>query len=325
MGHRMSSLPVVQYCGQAGKLNERYGSGRAAVMSTYFHALCAGSIHTPQLKAKLTAEELEEVADWHKPGTIELYDGEVVLDYASADKELEVMLTDDGEHTYSTDKAISIGHLDFAWGRKFRGQLVAFVADIKKSEWTIASPNSLQLAAYGWAYASLIGADAYVPGVWAATEGKYIWGDWVDLQDPDSLDVWLQIKHAALNNGEFATGPHCRNCFARLHCPEFLFPPNVDKLATFSEGHEPTPEELADAYLAAQAMEDIAKRLKDNVKEYGRRGVEIRAADGRRLTYSQRNGKESADVKALKVDYPELADKYIKRGEPFLFPSWSKS
>lgn len=323
-GHRMSHLPVAQFCGVAAPLSERYGAGRAAVVSSFFHAVCAGSASAPALRAKLTDEELEEVGAWHKPATVVLYDGAVTLDYASAEKELEVMLTEDGEHTHVADKAITIGHLDFAWARDYEGRRVAFVADIKKSRWTVSSPNTLQVQAYGWAYAKLIGADAFVPGIWAAEEGEWMWGDWVDLNDFDAIDVWARIKHAALNNGEANTGPHCRNCYARMHCPEFLFPKDdrLNALVAFSEGIEPTPLQVADAYLAAQAMEDIAKRIKENAKEYARRGGEIVAADGRKLVMSERQGRAGFDVKALKAEAPELAAKFATRGEPYVVPMW---
>ena len=325
-GHRMSHLPVAQFCGQAPTLSERYGAGRAAVVSSYFHALCAEASSLPELRAKLTPEELEEVGEWHKPATIQVPGIEemVTLDYATAERELEVMLTSDGEHTYVADKAITVGHLDFAWQRTTGGMLVAYVADIKKSKWTVSGPDSLQLMSYGWAYSRLIGADFFVPGIWAATEGEWIWGEWVDMTDLDSIDIWLRIKHAALNTGEANIGPHCRNCYARLHCPEWLFPEHdrLNAMAAFAEGREPTSTEVADAYLAAQAMEDIAKRLKDNVKEYGRRGLPIVAADGRKLVMSERAGRAGFDLKGLTAEAPELAAKFKTKGEPYVVPMW---
>ncbi len=322
MGVRMSHLPVAQYCGQAAPLSDKYGAGRAAAMSTYFHAVCAGASTVNALAAKLTPEELAEVAEWHPPQTIQLYDGAVTLDYDSAEKELEVMLDDQGEHTHVAEKAITIGHLDFAWQRSYQGRSVVLVADIKRSRWTVSDPNSLQVLAYGWAYAKKLGADAFVPGIWAAIEGQWLWGDWVDMTDLDSLDLWDRIRHAALNTDEAATGPHCRNCWARLHCPEYLFPKDTaGTLAAFAEGHEATPVEVADAYLAAQAMEDIAKRIKDNAKEWARRGNEIVAADGRRLVMSERQGRETVAVADLRKKFPEAAS-LIKRGEPYVVPAW---
>ncbi len=323
-GARMSALPVAQYCGQAAALSEKYGAGRAAAMSSFFHAVQAKSPNVNALAAKLTPEELEEVGQWHPIETIELYDGEIVLDYASADKELEVMLDDQGEHTYVAEKAITIGHLDCAWQRHYRNLNVVFVQDIKRSEWTVTDPHSLQILAYGWAYAKKLGADAFVPGIWAAVEGKHIWGDWFDMNDLDSLDLWDRIRHAALNTDQAATGPHCRNCWARLHCPEFLFPVHdrMNAMAAFAEGVEPTREQVADAYLAAQAMKDISDALKERVKEWSRRCGEVVAADGRRLVMSERQGRETVSVASLRKEAPELADKLVKRGEPFVVPMW---
>lgn len=322
-GVRMSHLPISQFCGQAAPLSEKYGAGRAAVMSSFFHATCAFAPEAKTLALQLTPEEMEEVGTWHPPGTIQLYDGEVTLDYESADKEMEVMLDDRGAYTEVAEKAITIGHLDFAWFRNVRGRNVVFVADIKKSKWTVSGPDSLQILAYGWAYAQKVGAEAFVPGIWAAQEGEWIWGDWFDMTDLDSLDLWQRIRFAALNAGEANTGPHCRNCYARMHCPEYLFPSNsMVTMGVFSEGHTPTPQEVADAYLSAQAMEDIAKRIKDNAKEWARRGNEIIAADGRKLIMSERNGRAGFDVKGLKAVHPELAEQFVTRGEPYVVPMW---
>lgn len=325
MGHRMSSLPVAQFCGKAAPLSEKYGAGRAAVMSSYFHAACAFDPKAKTLALQLTPEDLEEVKEWHSPQTVRLYDGAITLDYESAEKELEVALNAQGEYTEAPalETAITIGHLDFAWPKLFNGRTVVFVADIKKSKWTVSGPDSLQILTYGWAYAKKVGAEAFVPGIWAAQEGEWIWGDWFDMTDLDSLDLWQRIRHAALNDGDANTGPHCRNCYARMHCPEYLFPKDTTgALAAFSEGREPTPLEVADAYLSAQAMEDIAKRIKDNAKEHARRGGEIIAADGRRLVMSERAGRAGFDAKGLAAKHPELAKEFVTRGEPYVVPMW---
>jgi hypothetical protein len=144
------------------------------------------------------------------------------------------------------------------------------------------------------------------------------------MLDLDSLDLWDRIRHAALNTGEANTGPHCRNCWARLHCPEYLFPAHdrMNAMAAFAEGVEPTSQQVADAYLSAQAMEDIAKRIKDNAKEWARRGGAIVAADGRKLVMSERQGRETVSVSALRKEAPELAAKLVNRGEPYVVPAW---
>ncbi len=323
-GVRMSHLPISQFCGQAAPLSDKYGAGRAAVMSSFFHATCAFGPKAKELALQLTPEEHEEVGTWHAPGTVKLYDDSVTLDYESAEKELEVMLDAQGEYTEDPEKAITIGHLDFAWPRVVVERPVVFVADIKKSKWTVSGPDSLQILTYGWAYAKKVGASAFVPGIWAAQEGEWIWGDWFDMTDLDSLDLWQRIRFAAQNTGEANTGPHCRNCYARMHCPEYLFPNDgrMGALAAFAEGREPTPLEVADAYLSAQAMEDIAKRIKDNAKEWARRGNEIIAADGRRLIMSERAGREGFDLKRFKTVHPELAGNFSTRGEPYVVPMW---
>lgn len=332
MPHRMSSLPLTQFCGQAPVIRaQRSGSAdRAAIQSSYFHALCAGRTdETARLRPALTEEELTDAESWHKPATctLDYPQGKVVLDYADAETELEVMIGADGETVADAAQAITVGHLDFAWPIAYAGRRVVFVADIKRSAWTVRNPNSLQLLAYGWAACKRWGADAFVPGIWAAQEGEWSWGDWHDLDPFDSQDLWLRIRHAALNDGPASTGPHCRNCFARLHCREFVFPKPetaAGALAVFAEnGPEPTPESVADAVLWAQSIKDVAERVLDNAKEYARRGNKVLTADGREYRVSMRQGRETADIKRLKADLGEDAKKYLRRGESFPYPSWS--
>jgi hypothetical protein len=336
--HRMSSLPVTQYCGQSPVIRARYSgtAERPAVQSSYFHALCAGrSEEAARLRPQLTPEELEETESWHKPQecNVDWLERESVsfrLHYDDADKELEVAIRDDGESCEADDpRVMTVGHIDFAWLRRTPEYNVALIADIKRSAWTVATPNSLQLLTYGWAYSKRVGADGFIPGIWAATEGTWTWGDYVSMHELDNLDLWWRIQHAATNHGPASIGPHCRNCFARLHCPEWSLPNSersANALAVMQEsslGKEPSPEAMADAVLWAQSVKDVADRVLDNAKEYARRGNKITTLDGREFKVTMRQGRETADLKALKKDLGPEAQKYLRRGEPFPYPSWS--
>lgn len=328
--HRMSSLPLTQFCGQSPVIRAQFSgtADRPAVQSSYFHAVCAGrSEEAARLRPQLTPEQLEETDAWHKPAECQVDWGDSVfaLEYEHADKELEVVIRDDGESCAADDpRAMTIGHLDFAW--HFQGRNVALIADIKRSAWTVATPNSLQLLAYGWAYAKRTGAEGFIPGIWAAIEGTWTWGDYVSMSDFDNIDLWWRIQHAATNDGPASIGPHCRNCFARLHCPEWTFPSSersANALAVMQEGAEVTPVSMADAVLWAQSVKDVADRVLENAKEYARRGNKVATADGREFRVSMRQGRETADIKALKKDLGAEAQKYLKRGESFPYPSWS--
>lgn len=331
----MSSLPVTQFCGQSPVIRARYSgtAERPAVQSSYFHAVCAGrSEEAARLRAMLPPEELEETEAWHKPqdAVLDYPQGTINLDYASAHKELEVAIRDDGEPCKADDaRVLTVGHLDFAWVREYAGETVAFIADIKRSAWTVTNPNSLQLLAYGWAFSKDVGATVFVPGIWAATEGTWSWGDWVPMNAFDNIDLWWRIQHAATNDGPASIGPHCKNCFARLHCPEWVFPSSersAGALAILQEsalGKEPSAVEMADAVLWAQSVKDVADRVLDNAKEFARRGNKVATADGREFRVTMRQGRETADIKQLKKDLGDEAQKYLRRGESFPYPSWS--
>lgn len=331
MGHRMSSLPLTQFCGQAPAIREKFSGSadRPAVQSSYFHAVCAGRAEeAARLRPQLTPEQLEDVDGWFKPApcVLEYPEGKISLDYADATKELEVRIDEDGEWCEDPIKAMSVGHLDFAWTREYGGARVAFIADIKRTKWTVRDPNSLQLLAYGWAYSKFIGADAFVPGIWAAQEGEWAWGDWVSMSELDNLDLWWRIRHAATNTGPASTGPHCRDCFVRLHCPQFVFPEAPEQLrhlSVFSEnGPEPDPVNVADAVLWAQSVKDVADRILENAKEYAKRGNEVRAADGRKWSVTMRAGNSYLDRKKLDKEHPGLAEQYMRKGNPYPVATW---
>ena len=96
IGVRMSALPTSQFCGQAALLDR--GAGRAAAMSTCWHAVCAQAPGNAALLAALTDEEAEEVLGWERPKIVDLPPGcdPPALDYDNAETELEVTFDEQG-------------------------------------------------------------------------------------------------------------------------------------------------------------------------------------------------------------------------------------
>ncbi len=329
MGARMSALPIAQYCGQAPILGEKHGAGRAAAMSSAFHALCAGD---PSKLAFLTAHEKEEIATWKMPADIERPLAPIngkkrgeLLTYANSDKEMLVGLDTWGGFTLEPKQAVTLGHLDFAWACD---DGVALIVDIKKSIWTTPEgPESLQLHAYGLAYAELRGCDAYIPGLWIADEGEYLFAkEAVDLASPRARELWRQIDHAAMNDGGFATGPHCRNCWSRLHCQEYVMPVATGQslafLKPFAEGFE-FPDNSFDVWQELKRAEEVVEKCKDNLKEAVRRGVTqvIDHEKNQQWAQIEMPGRKTLDRKALEADGVDLG-KYEKQGAPYVTPRW---
>lgn len=276
IGHRMSSLPVVQYCGRAGELGQM-GAGRAAAQSSAFHALCAKSDNADELCSRLTDDEYREILQWRKPGDVDLGKGRVLL-YSKAEKELAVALDASGSYVDpSSPDAVTIGHFDFGWVVEMHGVKLAYVADIKRSEYTVAEGvDSLQLHAYGLAYATKHTCDGYVVGIWAAIEGQWQWSEIIDLETRDAADIARRVVRAATNSSrEFAMGPHCRKCYGRFRCPAWLIPPELaqSSIGALTEGGELTDEKAAELLLLIQRDEDTRDQVLKSLKDYaGQRG-----------------------------------------------------
>lgn len=319
-GNRLSLLDQARYCGQAPLLSSEHGVGRYATLSRAFHAMCAGEPDAEHLTDLLDESELETLRRLHRPTDVDVHDA--TLTYAEAEKEVPVGLGHFGEYVDPEDEErLTQGTLDFAWLKRVNGHKVAYVADIKLSEWTAsADPNSLQLAGYAMAYADKMGADYYVTGVFHAIEGTWHWGEMVDPMGPEAARALRQIKAAVENIGEgYVTGPHCRTCYGRMHCPEHLLPAmnTGTPLDELSEG-EPSQEAALEAILHAKRLEDAAKKLKDFAQEYVRRNGPIEdPQSGKRYLMTMTKGRESVSVKDLRAALGDEANKYIKRGKPY--------
>lgn len=321
VGNRISLLPVSRYCGLAAKLSEEHGAGRAAAMSSAFHAQAAGATDAKAKLAQLTPKELAEISNWTKPTPAVVLDN--VLTYEAADKEQAVGLTKDGEWAESGE-VLTCGTLDFAWVRDG----VAYVGDMKKSRWTTSGPDSLQLLTYGWAWAKKHGCHSFCVGLWIIEDAEWQWSDKVyRVDDFDALDLWSTIAHAASNNdGQASFGAHCQSCYARLHCPEWTLPAAMADtvLGAVAHGGELSSDKLAEAVEYVQRIKGVIERVEEQAKESVRRGIPvIHPATGKSWKPSPTKGRESLDQQALFAAMPE-ARRFVKRGESFFTFRWSK-
>lgn len=331
VGNRISLLPISEFCGKAPILSEQYGAGRAAAMSSAFHALQAGAENAGALMSRLTDAEREEIAGWHSPATL-MIDG-VPLDYATSEKEVEVVLQD-GELDI-------VGHVDFAWvatsvlhdadGALAEGPRVAYVADIKKSVWTTADgPESLQLHGYGMAYAKARGCMAYVTGLWCATEGEWLWTkEMVVLDSERGRNILERIKCAAENRSdEASTGEHCGRCWSRMHCPEYLLPAALGEtwLAPVTEGGDIS---LVDASFIHKlgALEKMIDVAKEQAKAAVKRGL-LRVRDpetGKIWAPVETKGRVSVDAGRLKAELGDDAKRFMRQGATYDQYRWIKA
>lgn len=325
MGNRMSSLPIARFCSGAGKLGEIFAAGRAAAMSTAFHALASGADGAGDLINLLSDTEKEEVSGWNIPEDVALDDGEV-LSYAAATCEEAIMMDGNGEFTESEDEAVSKGHPDMYWIVEHKRDdddpaplRVCYLADMKKTEFSAADGlESLQLMAYALTLASKYQCDEFAVGVWVITDGTWDWSDRYSMEDFDKTAAILaQVIAAAKNtDGEFCVGPHCRDCWDRLHCKEWLLPfgDPAAKLAAFAKEGGITPDNALEAIEYAQGAKRVLDAVLETLKAYSKLSKGVSDGKGKiwKEVYSK-GGKTKFNttrlLEKLEVDDP----KYLSR------------
>lgn len=325
-GHRMSSLRVARFCGQAPRLSEQSGSERAAAMGSAFHALTAGARNAEALLSRLTADERAEVESWEPPALLK-YDnpgfGAAWCIYEDAKKEVAVGLDSWGFWADPADGGWCIpGHIDMGWAGENDEHDHVVVGDVKKTRWTtVEGPDSLQLHAYGRAWAMKNKARHYLPAIWIADEGRWWVGDWVDLQSARADELWSLIYYAATNQGEYARGPHCRDCYGRLACPAYAL--GAKELEPPPPGSDPV---AFGKYLSGlRAARELSEAAEDNLRAMVIRGeAEVADANGMVWTPKRVAGRETVDSKRLRAELGDAAANFIKRGEPYERFEWRK-
>lgn len=319
-GARMSVLPMAQRCGRAAELSS-ISSTENALMGTAWHAsnLQPGSEAAIAALAKLTDEERAEVESWHKPTDIETPHG--WFRYADCEKELELGLDASGEYCDpASPDCITVGHLDMGLvlDHPEHGRC-AYVPDAKRSEWTSADgPETLQLHAYGRAFASLHWCDSYVTGVWACIEGRWWWAERaIGMRSDEGRAIAERIVRAAMHvGGPYVVGSHCRGCYGRWHCPGWLMPPEMvhTQLGPLTGDFERNDQNMLELLVAMQRMEDTAKKAKDALKEWAlKRGGIPDPSTGKKWGAVVMPGRTSFDQKAAAADGVDLA-RYMKAG-----------
>ncbi len=316
MSHRMSSLPVAQYCGRSATLGAKYGAGRRAIMGRAFHAECAGDPSTAQLMLGLSPAERNELLTWHKPADVEV--GGETLRYEDAVKEQEV-------HIGIETPTSIVGHVDFYW---IAGNDL-FVGDIKATKWTTSGPDSLQMLAYGLGLAMAHGCDRFTCGLWIATDGEWQWMDrFIEMTEADAL--YWRIKAAAEMEDEAITGEHCENCYGRMHCNEYLLPAEFGSsdLASLAEpGYVLTNDVASWLVHIVQRQEKVVAVAKKQLQEFARRQGGIKDPEtGKVWAPTEQQGRESVlSVKDLREQLGSEAEQYISRGKPFNRFMWRKA
>lgn len=307
MANRCSSLPISQFCGQAPKLSALAGAGRMAIMGRAFHGRCAGSPDWRVLWERLTKEEQAEVDTWRSPTLCWLKgageDGrDVALNYDYATKEFPLGLLEDGSYCAKDDpRAVTHGTCDMFWIVPTKWGRIAYVPDIKRSEWTVADgPESLQILAYAYAIMSKFDCVGFCAGIWAAKEGTWWWGPVLTWDEhPEELLLILRRIVAAGRNDDpdHAMGSHCRSCYGRTHCPAWLpTGTQVEELAPFAvPGAIVSSEDALRLLILKQRAEDLAERATKLLKEHAAKHPVLNEDGTKKWARVEMQGREAFD------------------------------
>lgn len=327
MKARMSSLPLLQHCGQAQIMSARGAGGTNSAIGIAFHAKCSGAENAAELIARLTDEAQAELAQLIPPQPVVAAEG-AMLHYQDARKEVPVGLNAMGAYVEKdSDESILDGTCDLYWTLETGGKKLVYVADIKKSSFAVPDgARTLQAIGYAIAICSKEEADGYLTGIWDATEGRWEWTPYVDAWSEEAERNLDRVIGAAKNyNGEFVVGPHCSSCYGRAHCPQYLLPPELceSSLAPFTEPGALTHENALEALVLAKRALDLGKRVEDLVKAYARDQGGLRDAQrGKVWTPVRCKGKASLDRRSLERDQPEIIEKYTIFGADYEQWKW---
>jgi hypothetical protein len=331
---RSSQLGISRFCGKAAQLGEGRGAGRAAAMSTAFHALMADSPHASDLIALLTKDEQEKLRSWKKPEPLVLVESDdaavrVELDYRKALRELLVGLDENGDYADPTKQDVLVrGHVDCAWIVDLPTMRVAYVTDWKKSEFTCTEgPDDPQILSYSMAVADRYLCHAYVPAIYSLEEGQWSFGELTELGSTRHAAHWQLVRAAAQNDGEFATGPHCLSCWSREHCPEFLLPAaafNGTELEPFTKPGALTPDVAISALMKAKALQKVCESVIENVKAYATHNRVYDSTTNKVYKPVMVSGRTTLDRAALEYHMGDKLRNYEKKGAPFVQMKWVK-
>jgi hypothetical protein len=326
----MSSLPIAQYCGLSPKIGEVHGAGMAAAQSTAFHAMLAGDPSAASLISALPEDLQNELAEWVDPWG----DGELAIPHPlRCDRwpEMVLALPDAVELEVTLGDDASVGHLDMGWepidcdGGKF-----VTICDAKRTRYT-SSLDSLQLDAYGMAYADMHGADGYMVGIYVIDEGRFIWRSEPTITGSFDGMLIRERLMAATATEETRTGPHCADCYSAQYCHEYMTPAlsvMADKagrraVTVMADDYagELTGEDVSMLLDLSRAAKMIATAAMAKAKGYVTAGGLVEDSSGKR--WSLRGGgkpSERFEVKRFRAENPDIVARYTV--QCVTSPSW---
>jgi hypothetical protein len=148
---------------------------------------------------------------------------------------------------------------------------------------------------------------------------------------PAEHQALLARIRAAVSRPRIACpGDWCGSCRQSVYCPAWLARAKV-ALTVFAAEMQPGDAGADTLEITNENAGALAVRLKmvkaahdlasEQLKHFVRHGGRC-VVDGKEYYLGQRDGRETANVAALKAD--GLGEKYVKKGEPYEMPGWRK-
>ena len=134
--------------------------------------------------------------------------------------------------------------------------------------------------------------------------------------------LMARIKAAAGRPPVACPGDWCGACRQRLYCPAWKARTELalTVLPVEAKSLDITNENAPALWMRIKAVEEACDLAKDQLKSFVRAGGRLEV-DGKEYYLGQSEGRETADVKALKA--AGLMD-YVKKGDPFERAGWRK-
>ena len=307
---RPSSLSLAERCALSPVLSARYPEDNPNIQRGVF-------VETEVYKA-LESGELPQ-----DPDAIDCYRWlRAHVDITEYQKEVWLIEDDGGP----TGRIITKGTPDIVAEDQWTRDLV--IVDLKKREQVTYgkvpdADNNLQLHAYAIAHALRDEYQRYRTCLLTFGEGRAeaLWSR--TYTSVEWRPILERIKAICLrphsDSGEDPigrAGPHCTDCYARLHCPHWALPAHQgpSALAPFTEGGL-TVDNIERAYLAAKSVKELGERALDLIKAFrlihGPGSVVVGEKSWEPIATA---GRKTADVQALERDG---LGQYVRQGEGY--------
>lgn len=300
---RPSALQLARDCRYSAELGERFPeSSEAAEDGTDLHAQVR-SILEGKLKTDCAGERAIIVsgAMLSRLSDADVVSHETKVSIADPDTDETII---EGTADCVAEKGGIVTIYDYKFGR---------LANVPHPD------DNWQMKAYGAAVAIARGMQGFIPVIVGEEDGVavFIQGKFVS----NVSEIIDEIRTVNARQSSPILGQHCSRCYRTKYCHAYQAQTKA-ALVIVDNASEVALDDETVALLSQRIdqVEDALKAAKAIRRDYIARGGRV-VVDGKVAKLTTQQGRESANVAALKADGLEI---YVKRGEPFEKITWVK-